>query len=118
VGSSEHAKGDQHGNQHRRRGDVVDHAGGQVNEVFAHRDQRRSVADDVAEQLKEGKDQQQQNETDQHHGKGSEKLAQHVLIENERETSPFVYLAFSLGALSSGAEESHALQFAGNGGEL
>ena len=75
--------------------DVVDHAGGEVDEIFAYRDQRSAVADDVAQQLKEGKYQQQQNKTDQHQGKGGQKLAQHIIVENERKASPLVCVARS-----------------------
>ena len=62
----EHAEGDQHGDQHRQRRDLVEHAGRQVDQVVADGGQRNVIAQDVADQLKEGEDQHQQDKAGQH----------------------------------------------------
>ena len=54
------------------------------------RDQGSTVANDVAQQLEERKNQHKQHEADQHHDKGTEKLTQNVPVENERKASPFM----------------------------
>src|SRR5208337_38057 len=43
----EHAEGDQNGNQHGQRGDLVDHAGGEVDQILADNEPANVVAQDV-----------------------------------------------------------------------
>ena len=78
----EHAEGDQHGDEHGQRSDGVKHAGGEVDQVKADGGERGVVADDVADQLKEGEDEHEQHEAAQDQEKHAQELAQDVLIED------------------------------------
>ena len=69
------------------RGDEIDHAGREVDEVFTHGDQRRFIADDVAEQLEEGKDEHEHDKCNEHHYKCHKEFAEDVLVEDERKTA-------------------------------
>ncbi len=78
----EHAEGDQHGDQHRQRRDLVEHAGREIDQICAHRGQRDVVAQDVAHQLEEGEDQHQHHEAGKHQEEHVEELAHHVFVED------------------------------------
>src|ERR1035441_4571748 len=78
----EHAKGDQHGDQHRQWRYLVEHAGREVDQIVADRGQRNVVAQDVAHQIEEGENQHEQDEAHQHQEESVEELAHHVFVEN------------------------------------
>ena len=83
----EHAEGDQRGNEHRQRRDLVEHAGRQVDQVVAHRGQRDVVAQDVAHQIEEGEDDHEQHKAGQHHEEHADELAHDVLVQNARKNA-------------------------------
>jgi len=81
------AEDHQHTNEDAERGDEVDHAGGEIDEVLADRYQGSSVPDDVAQQLEEGEDEHEHDKCNEHHDKCGDKLTQYVLVEDQGETA-------------------------------
>ena len=76
-----HAKRDQNGNQHRERRNGVKHAGSQIEEVIANRSQGNVIAQNVADQLEECKDQHQHYKAGQYQHEHSEEFANHVRVK-------------------------------------
>jgi hypothetical protein len=80
----EHAEGDQHGDEHGQRRNLVEHAGREVDEIGADRGQRDVIAQNVAHQIEEGEDQHEHDKGGQHHEESVEELAHHILVEDAR----------------------------------
>ena len=70
-----------------KRHQGVDHAGYEIEQIGADGHQRSTVADDVAEPLKEGEDQHEEHKGDQHHGEGGQEFAQDIVIEDKRKAA-------------------------------
>ena len=65
--------------------DLVEHAGREVDQVFADHGERDVVAQNVADQIEEGEDQHQQHKAGQHQQEHVEELAHDILVEDARE---------------------------------
>ena len=63
----------------------VEHAGGEIDEVCAHRGERNAIAQDVADQFEECEDEHQQDEAGQHQDENVDEFADDVLVEDARE---------------------------------
>ena len=78
-------KVDQRGDEHSQRRDLVDHAGRQVQQIFADDGESNAVAQNVADQIEEGEDDHEQHKAGKNEEKHGDKLAHDVLIEDARE---------------------------------
>ena len=78
----EHAEGDEGGDEHGERGDLVEHVGGEVDEVIADGGERNVIAEDVADQIEEGEDEHEQDEAGEDEQKHAEEFADNVFVED------------------------------------
>ena len=83
AGAVELAEGDEGGDEDAERGDLVEHAGGEVDEVFTDDGERFVVAQDVAHELEEGEYEHEQDKADQDEDEDLEELAEDVGVEDE-----------------------------------
>ncbi len=100
----ENAKRDQHCDQHSQRGNLIEHAGRQVDQILADGRERDMVAKDIADQFEEREDQHQQDEPGQDQKKHVQEFANHILIEDAEKARP------ARDAAPSGAAADPAVQ--------
>ena len=79
------AEGDENGEQHYQRGDVVKQIGSYVEQIFRDHERGCLVAKDVAEQLEEREDQRQNQEGGEDQSQINEEVAQDVVVEQRGE---------------------------------
>ena len=84
-GAIERAEGDEDGDESAERGGVVEDVGDEVEQVVAHGDERRAVADDVADELEEGEDEKEGGEGGEDEDEVAGELAEDVVVKEQRE---------------------------------
>ena len=81
----EYAKCHQCRDQHGQRGNGIDHAGREVEEIIPDRRERNVIANDIANQLEKCENQHEHDKARQHQHEHPEEFAHHIGIEKPRE---------------------------------